>query len=306
MELKRYENVEQLLEELSEGGNIHIECSREQTRELRTILEKKWQGKNAAFLIESDRGYERDSVKNYLRFYRSIFGASIGIEELLDTFGLSAISRKKMRHLSAGERVMVQLARVHMQNSPLIYLEEPLLDLSEEETKRFLGWIEDSSAAGIQFVTANVSLRCVLLMPGRAFYQKGTWFCEVDQEMEETGEAQEEQEAEVLKIPAKSGSTMLLFEPNEIDYIESLGGSNYVSVRGEAFVVQQTMEELERLLQKAGFFRCHRSYIVNVQKVQRLERMTKNSYALILNNKETSQVPLAKGRIEEMKETFGW
>lgn len=303
MELKRYENVEQLLEGLEEGGNIHIECSREQSKELCRILEKKWQGKNAAFLTETDQGYERDTVKGYLGFYRSLLGAAVELEELLKMFGLSGIARKKLRFLHAGERVMVQIARIHMQNSPLVCLQEPLLDLSGEEMKLLLGWMEERSLAGVQFVTANVSLRCALLMPGKAFYQKDTWFCEVDQEQ---GEAEEGQEAEILKIPAKSGNTVLLFEPNEIDYIESLGGSNYVSVRGEAFVVQQTMEELERLLQKAGFFRCHRSYIVNVQKVQRLERMTKNSYALILNNKDASQVPLAKGRIEEMKQTFGW
>ena len=33
-----------------------------------------------------------------------------------------------------------------------------------------------------------------------------------------------------------------------------------------------------------GFFRCHRSYLVNMQKVQEVVRWTRNSYALRLEN----------------------
>ncbi len=72
------------------------------------------------------------------------------------------------------------------------------------------------------------------------------------------------------------------------------------------FQVQLTMDELEKTLKKSGFFRCHRSYIVNIQRVERFEKWTKNSYVLLLNTPEHTQIPLAKGRIDEMKDTFHW
>ena len=57
------------------------------------------------------------------------------------------------------------------------------------------------------------------MMPGTAFYVEDGKFCEVEQDGEES-EAPEE-ELEILKIPAKSGNSTLLFEPRDIDYVES-------------------------------------------------------------------------------------
>ena len=54
-----------------------------------------------------------------------------------------------------------------------------------------------------------------------------------------------------------------------------------------------------------GFFRCHRSYIVNVQRVAKVERFTRNSFNLTLSDAAHSFIPLAKGRAEEMRATLG-
>ena len=46
-----------------------------------------------------------------------------------------------------------------------------------------------------------------------------------------------------------------------------------------------------------GFFRCHRSYIVNLQKVREVITWTRNSYSLILENKEKTSIPLSKAKM---------
>ena len=125
------------------------------------------------------------------------------------------------------------------------------------------------------------------------------------QEEEEENQPKED-EIHILKIAAKSENRTFLFEPKDIDFVESLNKCNYVSVRGTLFQVSDTMDELERILAKSGFFRCHRSYIANMQRVEEIEKISKNSFALVLRDKEQSRIPLAKGRVAEMKETFGW
>ena len=70
----------------------------------------------------------------------------------------------------------------------------------------------------------------------------------------------------ICKIPAKADAATLLFDPREIDFIESMNKANYVSVRGELYQTSLTMEELDGELAPFGFFRCHRSYIVNVSR----------------------------------------
>jgi len=66
------------------------------------------------------------------------------------------------------------------------------------------------------------------------------------------------------------------------------------------------MDQLDEQLSRFGFFRCHRSFIVNVQKVLRVERFTRNTFNLVLSDANRSSLPLSKGRAEEMRERFGW
>ena len=109
----------------------------------------------------------------------------------------------------------------------------------------------------------------------------------------------------MCKIPAKADAATLLFDPREIDFIESANKQNHVSVRGSLYPTPLTMDELDEELSRFGFFRCHRSYIVNVQRVAKVERFTRNSFNLTLSDVGHTSIPLAKGRAEEMRATLG-
>ena len=45
---------------------------------------------------------------------------------------------------------------------------------------------------------------------------------------------------------------------------------------------------------------------MNVQKVAKVERFTRNSFNLTLADAHQTQIPLAKGRAEAMRERYGW
>ncbi len=107
------------------------------------------------------------------------------------------------------------------------------------------------------------------------------------------------------KIPAKINDKMILFDPPEIDFIESNEGISHLHVKGEVFPCSITLNELTDRLRPFGFFRCHRSYIVNLQKVREVITWSKNSYSLILEDAKKSSVPLSKGKLNELKETLG-
>ena len=47
----------------------------------------------------------------------------------------------------------------------------------------------------------------------------------------------------VRKIPAQADAATLIFDPREIDFIESMNKTNYVSVRGELYPTPLTMDE---------------------------------------------------------------
>nr|WP_275477689.1 LytTR family DNA-binding domain-containing protein [Clostridium botulinum] len=95
---------------------------------------------------------------------------------------------------------------------------------------------------------------------------------------------------------------MLLFDPIEIDYIESQQGVNNLNIRGDKFPCTISLTDLEERLKYFGFFRCHRSYLVNLQRVKEVITWTRNSYTLSLDDKVKSSIPLSKRRLEELKD----
>ncbi|QQZ09653.1 LytTR family transcriptional regulator DNA-binding domain-containing protein [Heyndrickxia vini] len=131
---------------------------------------------------------------------------------------------------------------------------------------------------------------------------------------EEANEGKEkaEEEATIIhrplrieKIPAKVEDKMILFDPTEIVFVESNEGISHLHVNGEVFPCSITLNDLSERLRPFGFFRCHRSYIVNLQKVREVITWTRNSYSLILEDSKKSPVPLSKGKLNELKVILG-
>lgn len=304
MNIERNYPPEEMVKILLDFRGIHIECSPVLSDKLLRCMIANMDNREVGYVTQLDKGYERETVKSYLRFFHDLTGCRQDFHQILRSFGLTDIQRKKIRFLNPGEHTLVQIARVSMQKANIYFLEDPLLNLKDEGRKAVLNWIEERYEQNACFFTTHGSLRNALLLPGTAFYSNRDQFQEVEQEG--TSDVPENVGFTILKIPAKSGSSTLLFEPKDIDYIESLNKNNYLSVRGTAFQVAQTMDELEDSLRTSGFFRCHRSYLVNMQRVKRFEQVTRNSYALLLDDAEETQIPLAKGRIQQMRELFHW
>ena len=107
------------------------------------------------------------------------------------------------------------------------------------------------------------------------------------------------------KIPTKVNDKIVLFDPPEIDYIESTEGQTFLHIKGENFPCSFTLNELEERLLPFGFFRCHRSYIVNLQKVREVITWTRNSYSLVLDDAVKSSVPLSKTKMADLKGMLG-
>lgn len=320
MEQKKFDGMEGLLSEVLGGGDmpekspepsaggglrgIHVECNEEMAEALFAQFQHWIGGREAAYVLSTDQGYVRDRVGEYVNFFRRLSGDTASLREVLERFGLWELRRKRMRELKPGERMLVNLARISTRRVDAYFLQEPLRNLDTEGMRRALRWMEERMRQGAVLVTVHSSMKQALLLPGQYFYIEEGKLCLIQPQKELPPPA--EGPLTIQKLAVRAGDATLLLEPKDIDYIESVNRANYLSVRGSQYPISRTMDELEEMLKGAGFFRCHRSYIVNVQRVERLERFTKNSFVLVLNNTEHSQIPLAKGRVEEMKQTFHW
>lgn len=88
------------------------------------------------------------------------------------------------------------------------------------------------------------------------------------------------------RIAVRKGGSIEVIPTDDIIYVESDGDYVVIHTPKGKFMKEKTMKFLESHLAPAKFVRIHRSYIVNVEKIQRLELYEKESYLVVLQNGE--------------------
>jgi len=105
------------------------------------------------------------------------------------------------------------------------------------------------------------------------------------------------------RIVVKDGSKVTLIPASKLEYAEAT--DDYVTLvsEGKKHLKQQTISGLELALNPSQFVRIHRSYVVNLERVARIEPYGKDSKVAILTN--GARLPVSKagyGRLRELLE----
>ncbi|HRC84280.1 MAG TPA: LytTR family DNA-binding domain-containing protein [Thermoanaerobaculia bacterium] len=88
-----------------------------------------------------------------------------------------------------------------------------------------------------------------------------------------------------------------------IDYIEARGDYASFHVGKEALAKQQSLGELEELLDPRQFARIHRSYLLNLSRLARFELYAKDSRVAIL--KDGTRLPVSRAGYARVRELAG-
>jgi len=89
------------------------------------------------------------------------------------------------------------------------------------------------------------------------------------------------------RIAVKDGSRIHIIHLPDLIYVQASGDYiTLVSASGQ-YLKEQTMKSLESQLPGSRFVRVHRSYIVNVEYIKRVELHGKETYQVLLKNGET-------------------
>ena len=101
------------------------------------------------------------------------------------------------------------------------------------------------------------------------------------------------------RIAFRDGASIDVVPVQRIDYIEAQDDYVHVFTRGEKHVKQQTLGELEQLLDASRFVRVHRSYIVNLESLDRVEPYAKDSRVAVL--KDGTRIPVSRTGYERLR-----
>ncbi|MFQ3853048.1 LytTR family DNA-binding domain-containing protein [Staphylococcus parequorum] len=102
----------------------------------------------------------------------------------------------------------------------------------------------------------------------------------------------------------KTSEKTLFLDPIDIDYLEGQDGKVVIHVGNEQYTHDTTLQAIETIIIPYGFYRCHRSYIVNLQKVSEIISWSKNNYSIRLNNTKEMLIPLSRQKAKEIEQFF--
>ena len=101
------------------------------------------------------------------------------------------------------------------------------------------------------------------------------------------------------RIVVKDGTRVHIIPTGQLDYAEAQ--DDYVALHsaGKSYLKQQTISSLETALDPMRFVRVHRSFLVNLERVTKIEPYTKETRLVILA--DGAQIPVSRAGYTRLK-----
>lgn len=105
------------------------------------------------------------------------------------------------------------------------------------------------------------------------------------------------------RVVVKTGGKIKIIPVDDIHYLEASDDYVKIHTHNGAFLKNKTMNYFEQVLDPSQFVRTHRSYILNVQQVTRIDPYEKDSHLCILQS--GASVPVSKSGYVKLKAVLG-
>lgn len=110
-------------------------------------------------------------------------------------------------------------------------------------------------------------------------------------------------EEESSRIVVKNGSEIQILPTPDIDFIEAYDDYVKIYIGNQYHLKKKTLSYYESVLRERGFIRIHRSFLLNIAKLTRIESFEKNSYIAILISGK--RIPISRTAYSALKKKLG-
>lgn len=252
----------------------------------------------STFLLESSMpSYNRLTVREQLRFIAKWHGSELKVENIIRQYKLEPW---KKTHLSkCTEEVIQRMGYIHamMSSQKNILAVDPLHSATVDNIHLFHKALQQMKRTGKAMVIITQSTE-------EAFVLSPDIYKLNDQGLKPvaTDDTSEEPNVKLKRLKAKYQDKTIFIDLEDIEYIESSEGKVLINISREKFVMDGTLAQIDEDLRSYGFYRCHRSYIVNLEKVKEIISWSKNTYSVVMDNPEKTKIPLSRTKYNEIQE----
>jgi ABC-2 type transport system ATP-binding protein len=252
-------------------------------------------------LFSEDNLYMRMSPEGNLRFYGRLRRLpKARVKDVLHKVGLADHKNVNVEKLPSSLTRRISFGRAILHAPKVLILAEPFAKCDDSSVALLSGLIRQLATDGVATLilaeeTTNLDPLCDMIYR----LEKGR--------IVESYSPGEEQPTDLpFMIPAKQEGKIDLVDPVEILYVLAQDDRAYLQTASDLLPTQFTLTELEKRLARSGFFRAHRSYLVNLQHVKEVIPFTRDSFTLRLKDEDGTQIPLSKAAARELRELLGY
>ncbi len=107
------------------------------------------------------------------------------------------------------------------------------------------------------------------------------------------------------RIPVEKSGRKVLVPTDQIRYIEAKDDYSCIYTDKERYLSTSSLAQLENKLSPLGFFRVHRSYIVNLEYVEDIEVVSSGILQLGIQGIEGKKISVSRRRVVQLKRALG-
>lgn len=290
-----------------EGANPAVVHSDTEMQE--QLISRLRQNRNVTIFDMGEGLYDRLTVEQNITFFRKWFGCNKPLSEILVMFELHNCANQSLKHCSNSELRRVYYAKQFMMRTALVVFREPIQGVDLLTIHTFMKMLQELIDNQTPVLILGSNMEHAVLLSDSPYSLRDRGLHKIQMETEEKSTVEHNTLAsptvdKLFKISAKVDDKVILFDPPEIDYIESQDGKSQIVINNESYTMDSTLAEIEKQLELYGFYRCHRSYIVNLQKVREIITWSKNTYSLRIENNIQSTIPLSRTKVQEIQRIF--
>jgi len=107
----------------------------------------------------------------------------------------------------------------------------------------------------------------------------------------------------IERVLIRDGARVHVVAVDSIDHVEAQDDYVQISADGKRYLKHQSLSELETQLDPARFVRIHRSWIVNVEAIARIEPVSKDNHCAVL--KDGARLPISRSGYQKVRALLG-
>jgi ABC-2 type transport system ATP-binding protein len=265
------------------------------------LAQKDQFSRQVGVLFSDDNLYRRQSARGNLQFYCRLQRLPRSrADEVLEQVGLADQAATKAEVLSSSLARRLAFGRALLHRPKVLLLMEPFARCDDVSISLLSELMRQLAADGAALLiiapdAAHLGPLCdVVYRLGRGrivdAYEPG----------------EEQQSSLPFMIPARMEGAVALVNPVDILYVAAQDDRAILHTIEGSLPTQFTLAELEKRLARSGFFRAHRSYLVNLQHVREVIPYTRNSFSLRLKDAADTEIPLSKSAAGELRKLLDY